>query len=272
MAETTVDLEAVKAMQQKMWAQGDFARIGMIMVLISENLVEAADVIPGERVLDVACGSGNTALAAARRFTDVTGLDYVPELLDHARERAAAELVDADFIEGDAERLPFEDASFDLVASTFGVMFAPDHEKAVRELLRVTRPGGRIALANWTPDGAIGEMFMTVARHAPPPPGVKPPILWGDEDYLRELFGDAISDLRAERREFMFRYPSPEFQLEYFQTWFGPTKMAFARLDEAGKEALAADLLDLARRRNMAGDAALVVPSGYLEVVATRAG
>jgi SAM-dependent methyltransferase len=151
-------------------------------------------------------------------------------------------------------------------------MFAPDHERAARELLRVTRPGGRIAMANWAPDGAIGEMFMIVGRHAPPPPGIKPPILWGDEGYLRELFGDGISDLQVKRRDFDFRYPSPEWQLEYFRTWFGPTKMAFARLDEAGKEALAADLLDLARRRNIAGDVALVVPSAYLEVVATRAG
>jgi SAM-dependent methyltransferase len=255
-----------------MWSAGDFARIGMMLVLVSENLVEAADVIPGEDVLDVACGSGNTALAAARRFAKVTGLDYVPELLEHARKRTRAELVEADFIEGDAENLPFEDATFDLVASTFGVMFAPDHERTARELLRVTRPGGRIAMANWTPDGAVGEMFVTVARHAPPPPGVKPPILWGTEDYLRELFGSGISELRVQRRDFNFRYPSPEFQLEYFRTWFGPTKMAFARLDEAGRHALAADLLDLARRRNMAGDVALVTPSTYLEVVATRAG
>jgi ubiquinone/menaquinone biosynthesis C-methylase UbiE len=258
--------------QQRMWSEGDFARIGMMMVLTSENLIEAADPIPGERVLDVACGSGNTALAAARRFTKVTGLDYVPELLDHAREWARAELVDADFVEGDAERMPFEDASFDLVASTFGVMFAPDHDRAAHELLRVTRPGGRIALANWAPDGAIGEMFMIVAGHAPPPPGVKPPLLWGGEDYLRELFGDGITEMRAERREFNFRYPSPEFELEYFRKWFGPTMMAFARLDEAGQEALAADLLEHYRRHNMAGDAAVVKPAAYLEVVATRAG
>jgi ubiquinone/menaquinone biosynthesis C-methylase UbiE len=272
MTDPTVDLEAIKTFQQQMWSAGDFARIGMMTVLVSERLVEAANVMPGERVLDVACGSGNTALAAARRFAKVIGLDYVSGLLEHARERARAELVDAEFVEGDAERLPFEDASFDLVASTFGVMFAPDHESAAHELLRVTKPGGRIALANWTPDGAVGEMFGTVARHAPPPPGVKPPVLWGTDEYLRELFGDAISGMEVERRDFVFRYPSAEFNLEYFRTWFGPTKMAFARLDAAGQEALAGDLLDLSRRRNRGGEAGLAVPATYLEVVATRAG
>ena len=267
-----VDLEAVKAVQQKIWSAGDFARIGMMTVLASENLVEAADVLPSERVLDVACGSGNTALAAARRFARVTGLDYVPALLEHGRERAKAELLDVEWIEGDAEDLPFDDRSFDLVTSTFGVMFAPDHRRAADELLRVCRPGGRIALASWTPDGSVGEMFRIILRHAPPPPGVQPPPLWGTEDHLRELFGDAISELRIERRQFTFRYPTPEFNLEYFRTWFGPTKMAFARLDPAGQEALAEDLLELSRRHNMAGDVALVTPATYLEVVATRAG
>jgi SAM-dependent methyltransferase len=272
MAETGIDLETVKTVQQQIWSQGDFARVGMTITLVSERLVEAAEILPGERVLDVACGSGNTAIAAARRFTKVTGLDYVPALLEHGRERARAELVEVEFVEGDAEALPFDDASFDLVTSTFGVMFAPDQERAAGELLRVCRPGGRIALANWVPDGQVGEMFMTTVRHAPPPPGVKPPLLWGTEDHLRSLFGDGISELRTERREVTMRYPSPEFHLEYLQKWFGPTKMAFARLDEAGQEALAADLLDVWRRHNMAGDVALVMPAAYLEVVATRAG
>jgi SAM-dependent methyltransferase len=273
MAETTVDYAAITAVQQQVWSAGDFARVGRMLQIVSENLCEAADVIPGEEVLDVACGAGNTAIAAARRFAKATGLDYVPELLDHARERAAAELVDdTKWVEGDAQDLPFEDASFDLVMSTFGVMFAPDQQRAASELLRVCRPGGRIALANWTPDGMIGEMFTTVGRHAPPPFKIDPPILWGTEDRLRELFGEGISELRTERREWMQRFPSPEFGIEYMSRWFGPTKMAFARLDEDGRTALAGDLMDLARRHNMAGDAAVVAPAAYLEVVATRAG
>jgi SAM-dependent methyltransferase len=272
MAETTADYAAITAAQQKVWSAGDFTRVGLTIQIVSESLMEAAEVIPGERVLDVACGSGNTAIAAARRFGRVTGLDYVPELLDHARERCAAELAEADFVEGDAQQMPFEDASFDLVASTFGVMFAPDHKRTADELLRVCRPGGRIAIANWTPDGYIGEMFAIIGRHAPPPAGVQPPPLWGTEDHLRELFGDGISELKATRRDYIARYPSGEFLLDYFRTWYGPTKMAFARLDEAGQAALAEDLLDLARRRNMAGDVAQVAPWTYLEVVAARAG
>jgi SAM-dependent methyltransferase len=272
MADTTVDFEAVTAVQQQVWSAGDFARIGTLLVPVSENLCEAAELIPGERVLDVACGAGNTAIAAARRFANVTGLDYVPALLDHGRQRARAELVDVDWVVGDAQDLPFPDASFDVVMSTFGVMFAPDQQRSADELLRVCRPGGRIALASWTPDGMVGEMFAITTRHAPPPFKIDPPILWGTEDRLHELFGDRIAALRAERREFVGRYPSPEFNLEYFRKWFGPTKMAFARLDEAGQEALAADLLDLSRRHNMAGDVALVAPASYLEVVATKDG
>jgi ubiquinone/menaquinone biosynthesis C-methylase UbiE len=272
MAEAAVDFEAITAVQKQVWSQGDFARVGMTIVLVSELLCEAADVLPNERVLDVACGSGNTSIAAARRFAKVTGLDYVPALLDHGRERAKAELVDVDYVEGDAQALPFDDASFDCVLSTFGVMFAPDQRRAASELMRVCRPGGRIGLACWAPDGAVGEMFATTMRHAPPPFKIDPPVLWGTEDHLRDLFGDGISDLRVERREAMIRYPSAEFQLEYFKQWFGPTKMAFARLDEDAQKALASDLIESARRHNVAGDLALVVPSAYLEIVATRAG
>jgi SAM-dependent methyltransferase len=274
MAESTVDFKAITAAQPMMWAAGDFARVGRSLQVVSENLAEAADVIPGEDALDVACGSGNTAIAAARRFATTTGLDYVPALLDHGRERAKAELVEVDWVEGDAQDLPFPDASFDLVMSTFGVMFAPDQRRAAAELLRVCRPGGRIAMANWTPDGMIGEMFMIVTKHAPPPFKLDPPILWGTEDRLRELFGDGISKLKVERRQWMQRFPSPEFGLEYMRTWFGPTKMAFARLegDEAAQNALAEDLVELARRHNMAGEMAVVAPATYLEVVATRSG
>jgi SAM-dependent methyltransferase len=267
-----VDLEAVTAAQQHMWSEGDFARVGRALVIVSENLCEAADVLPNERVLDVACGAGNTAIAAARRFARTTGLDYVPALLEHGRERAKAELVDVEYVEGDAQALPFDDASFDCVLSTFGVMFAPDQQRAAGELLRVCRPGGRIGMANWTPDGMIGEMFGITVKHAPPPFQIDPPVLWGTEDRLRELFGDGISELRVERRQFVQRFPSAEFGLEYMRKWFGPTKMAFGRLDQDGQDAMTADMVDLYSRHNMAGGAAVAAPATYLEVVATRAG
>jgi SAM-dependent methyltransferase len=274
MADTTVDFQAITAVQQQVWSAGDFARVGLMLVPVSENLCEAADVLPGERALDVACGSGNTAIAAARRFAKTIGLDYVPELLDHGRERARAELVDVDWVEGDAQDLPFPDDSFDIVLSTFGAMFAPDQQRAADEMLRVCRPGGRIAMANWVPDGMIGEMFMTVGKYAPPPFKIDPPILWGTEQRLRELFGDRISELRTERRDWMQRFPSPEWGLEYMRKWFGPTKMAFARLADNpdAQKALEDDLVSLAQRHNMAGDAAVVAPATYLEVIATRAG
>ena len=272
MADSNVDYDAVKAAQQKMWAEGDFARIGLSQTIVGELLCEAAEVLPGDRVLDVACGAGNTALAAARRFAHVTGLDFVPALLDHARERSRSELLeDIEWVAGDAENLPFEDGSFDVVMSTFGVIFAPNQRLAAAELLRVCRPGGRIAMANWTPEGFVGQMFFTTARHFPPPAGLDSPVLWSAEERLRELFGDGISDLRIERRNAFIRYPSAEFSLEYYKTWFGPTKTAFERLEPAESEALAADLLDLMRRENTVGDRALVMPSIYAEVVATRA-
>ena len=272
MPEAAVDLAAVKAGQRKTWSAGDFARVALAVYPVSELLMESAEVIPGEQVLDVACGSGNTAIAAARRFGDVTGVDYVPALLEHARERAKAELVEIEFVEGDAENLPFPDASFDLVTSSFGVMFTADHRRAASELVRVCRPGGRIALANWTPDGYIGEMFAIIGRHAPPPAGVQPPPRWGTEEYVRELLGDGISGLEASRHDHSSRYPSAEFALDYYRKWYGPTQMAFARLDDAGQRALADELLELARLRNMAGDMAQVAPWTYLEVIATRAG
>ena len=267
-----VDYEAVKNVQRTVWSKGDFAMIATRMAIVGETLCEAVEVTPGERVLDVACGSGNVALSAARRFAEVVGLDYVPELLEHGRERAKAEGLDVEFVEGDAEALPFEDASFDVVLTTFGSMFAPNQQRAADELLRVCRPGGRIGMGNWTPDGMVGEMFKIVSSHAPPPFKIDPPVLWGTEERVRELFGDGVSELRCERRYFNFRAYSPEHNLEYFRTWFGPTKAAFERLDEDGQAALAADLLDLGHRHNMAGDRAMVAPAAYLEVVATRAG
>ena len=269
MAEEALDPQVVTNVQQMMWSQGDFARIGVRAQATGDRLCEAAAVIAGERVLDVACGQGNGALACSRRFADVTGVDYVPELLEKARERAAVDWLEAEFVEGDAQSLPFDDGSFDVVLSIFGVMFAPDHEKAAAELLRVCRTGGRIALACWTPDGL--PFFEVLAKHAAPPPGVPDPTKWGTEEHLRYLFGDGISDLRAERRTFEFSYRSPEHWLGYFREYFGPLHMAFARVGEEGAPALEADLLEVMRERNVAGDRALVVPAPYLEVVATRA-
>ena len=244
--------------------------VGVAMQKVAEDLCEAVDVLPGQRVLDVACGAGNCAIAAARGFGEAVGLDYVPALLERARERAAAERYDIEVVEGDAQALPFEDDSFDVVLSSFGAMFAPDQEKTARELLRVCRPGGKIGMANWTPRGVIGGMLRIVSGHAPPPPGVKPPTLWGTEDRLRELFGDGVSKLELTQREYKFRYQSPKDWLEHFRTYYGPVVTAFERVGEEGAQALADDLLDLMRTSNTAGDAALVAPAEYAEVVAIR--
>jgi len=267
-----VDLGAVKAVSQAIWSQGDFAKIGEAQMIVGENLCEAVDVFPGERVLDVACGSGNGAFAAARRsWTTVTALDFVPALLKRGRERAETEHLDIEFVEGDAEALPFQDASFDVVLSTFGAMFAPDQPRAAAELLRVTKSGGRIGMANWTPDGFVGGMFQTASKHAPPPPGVEPPIRWGSEERLRELFGDGITDLRLRTAHMTFRYPSFEAWLEFFQAWFGPMKMAYARVGEEGAQALTDDLRANFDRFDRGGGRAMVANADYLEVVAVRA-
>jgi SAM-dependent methyltransferase len=272
MAEQAVDLEAVKEVQQKTWSEGDFSMVGGIITIVGEELAEAADVIPDERVLDVACGSGNTTIPAARRaWGNTVGLDYVPELLERGRERAAAERVDIEWVEGDAENLPFDDASFDVVLSSFGVMFAPNHQKAADEMLRVCKPGGRIGMANWVPDGFVGEMFQTIAQHAQPPPGVQSPILWGTEDHLRELFGDGISSLQAERTAVKQRFRSADHWLEFFRTYFGPTKVAFERVGKEGEAALESDLRDLLERHDSGGGRALVESADYLQVIATRA-
>src|SRR3954454_3311662 len=268
----TPDLQAVTRVQQQVWSTGDFAKIGNRAQIVGEHLCETVDLLSVERVLDVACGSGNAAIAAARRFTEVVGVDYVPELLAHARERVAAEGLEAEFVEGDAQALPFEDSSFDVVLSSFGAMFAPDQEKTASELLRVCRSGGKIGMANWPPSGLIGGgMFKIVAQHAPPPPGVQPPVLWGTEDRVRQLFGDGVSELELTKREVKMRHYSPETWLEYFRTYFGPMVMAFERVGEEGAQALADDLLELMRSSNIAGDAALVTPAEYAEIVAVRA-
>ncbi len=267
-----VDLEAVKAMQQKTWSDGDFAMVASLIMKVAEDLAEALEIVPGERVLDVACGSGNGAIAAARRsWGGVVGADYVPALLQRGRERAAVERLDVEFVEADAEALPFDDAAFDVTMSIFGAMFAPDHERCAAELLRVTKPGGRIGMANWVPDSGIGDMFMTVAKHAPPPPGVKPPLLWGTEEHLRQYFGDGISDLSVERKRSRQTFRSVDHWLEFFRTYFGPTKVAFERVGPEGEAALEADLRKFLEEGNTAGEQALVLEPEYLEVVATRA-
>jgi ubiquinone/menaquinone biosynthesis C-methylase UbiE len=264
------NLSTIKDRQQKTWTSGDYTRIGNTLVIIGELLCEAVDVHAGDKVLDVATGGGNTAISAARRFCDVTGIDYVPELIEYARKRAEIEGMEITFEVGDAENLPYPDASFDVVLSTLGVMFAPDQEKAAEELLRVCRPGGKIGLANWTPDGFIGSMFRTQGKHVPPPPGIKPPPLWGTEERLRELLGEGVASLEVTQRSFMWRYPSARHFVEHFRSYYGPTLKAFEALDADGQEALAKDLEELLEHWNISDGSTLMVPSDYLEVVAVR--
>src|SRR3954447_427751 len=267
------DLEAIKAKQQQTWASGDYHAVAATIPIISEKLCDAADLRAGSRVLDVAGGSGNTALAAARCGAQVVSLDYVPSLLARSRERAAAEGLFYETIEGDAEAMPFADASFDAVVSAVGVMFAPDHDRAAAELLRVCRPGGTIALANWCPDSFIGELFLTTGKHVPPPPGLQPPGLWGVQTHVRGLLYDGVSKLYARRRTYTFRYRSAEHFVDFFRTWYGPTHKAFAALDANGQERLAADIAALVDRFDrLTGEDAVAVPADYLEIVATRAG
>jgi len=269
-APVSVDFVAIKQRQQAMWASGDFAVIGTTLQWAGENLCEAADLQAGERVLDVACGNGNAALAAARRFCRVTGLDYVPALLERAAERARAERAEITFVEGDAEKLPFADASFDAVISTYGVMFAPDQARAASELTRVVRPGGKIALANWTPEGFIGGLLVAVGKYVPPAPGVASPIYWGTEARLRELFPH-VAKLDVTRRNFVFRYASGEHFVDIFRRFYGPTHKAFAALDATKQAGLARDILDLIEKfRTPSRGAAVAIPGEYLEVVIER--
>jgi ubiquinone/menaquinone biosynthesis C-methylase UbiE len=242
--------------------------IGTTLQLVGESLCEAVDVEAGTRVLDVACGNGNAALAAARRGARVTGLDYVPALLERAKERASAERASIAFVEGDAERLPFEDGSFDGVLSTFGVMFAPDQPQAARELLRVVKRGGRIGLANWTPEGFIGQLLKTVGRHVPPPAGLASPALWGTEARLEELFAGARS-VQTTRRDFVFRYESIEHFIDVFRRYYGPTHVAFGKLDAEGQLRLAADIAELSKKFQRKRSS-LVIPAEYVEVVIER--
>ncbi|WP_437359403.1 class I SAM-dependent methyltransferase [Inquilinus limosus] len=260
----------MKSRQHGAWSSGDYAVVGTTLQIVGEQLCEALDLRAGQTVLDVAAGNGNAALAAARRWCDVVATDYVPALLQRARERAEAERLPMQFREADAEALPFADESFDVVVSTFGVMFTPDQDRAAAELLRVCRRGGRIGLANWTPDGFIGQLFKTIGQHVPPPAGTRSPALWGTRERLAELFSAQAESVASAQRHFVFRYRSPGHWLEVFKTYYGPVLKAFAALPPAGQAALEADLVALIGRFNRSGDGSMVVPSEYLEVIVTK--
>jgi len=264
-----IDLGALKTKQQAAWSSGDYAVVGTTLQIVGETLCEALDLRSGQKVLDVAAGNGNATLAAARRWCDVVSTDYVAELLERGRERAAAERLNVAFRPADAEALPFDDGSFDAVVSTFGVMFVADHERAAGELARVTRRGGKIGMANWTPEGFIGQVFKTLGKHIAPPAGAKSPALWGTQAWLGELFGKS-GTVHAVQRYFTFRYRSPEHFIEVFRTWYGPVLKAFGALDAKGQAALHEDLVALIGRFNRSGDSTMVVPSEYLEIVVTR--
>jgi SAM-dependent methyltransferase len=264
------DLAAVKVRQQAAWSTGNYAVVGTTLQIVGENLCEALDLRAGSSVLDVAAGNGNATLAAARRWCDVTSTDYVASLLDAGRARAQAEGLAVQFQEADAEALPFADASFDVVMSTFGVMFTPNQEKAASELARVCKPGGKIGLANWTPESFIGQVFKTIGKYIAPPAGVKSPALWGTKARLDELFGDSARNIVATSRDFTFRYRSPAHFIEVFRTYYGPMNKAFAALEGERQAAFLGELMALMESRNRSGDATLVLPSEYLEVVVER--
>lgn len=264
------DLTAIKERQQEAWAAGDFSMFATTIVIVSESLCEAVDLRAGQRVLDVASGSGNTAIAAARRGCEVIGADYVPALLDRGRERAAVERLPVTFVDGDAEDLPFPDESFDVVLSTFGVMFAPDQERAASELLRVCRPGGKIGLANFPPDSLAGGFFRTAARYSPPPRGVKAPVLWGTEDWLWETFRGSIDSLELTRRSVMLRYRSARHWLDFFIRYFGPIGTVYETLDPVRRERFGDQLMELVIEANRSDDDTIVAPVEYAEIVMTK--
>ncbi|HEY2480459.1 MAG TPA: class I SAM-dependent methyltransferase [Solirubrobacterales bacterium] len=266
------DFAAATVQQQRTWSDGDFSMVASMLVFVAENLAEALEILPDERVLDVACGSGNGAIAAARRsWVGAVGCDFVPELLGRGRERAAAERLPVEFVEADAQELPFEDGSFDVAMSIFGAMFAPDQERTAAELLRVVRPGGRIGLASWTPDGGLADFFAVITKHiGGPPPGTVPPVLWGNEDHVRGLFGDGIVELRAERRVNRQAFRSAEHYLDFFRSYFGPIRAAFEKVGPEGAPALEADMRAYLERVSE-GERALVIEPEYLQVVAVRA-
>jgi len=265
-----VDLAALKTRQHGAWSSGDYAVVGTTLQIVGEGLCEALDVRSGQKVLDVAAGNGNVTLAAARRWCDVVSTDYVPDLLERGRLRAAADGLSIEFKEADAEALGFDDAVFDVVVSTFGVMFTPNQDKAAAELLRVCKSGGKIGLANWTPEGFIGQLFKILGKYLPPPAGAKSPALWGTRARIDEMFGSSARSIKAEARHFMFRYRSPEHFVEIFKNYYGPMLKAFAALDAANQQGLKSDLLALVGRMNRAEDGTMVVPSEYLEIVVTK--
>ncbi|HVZ07470.1 class I SAM-dependent methyltransferase [Rhodopila sp.] len=264
---TAPDYTAIKQRQKTVWSSGDYAIIGTTLQIVGERLCEAVDMRAGSRVLDVAAGNGNATLAAARRFARVTSTDYVGALLEHGKKRAEAEGFSVAFQEADVEALPFADGSFDTALSTFGVMFAPDQEKAASELTRVVRKGGRIGLANWTPDGFIGELLKIVSRYVPRPAGIKPPTLWGTMGRLLELF--AGYEIQASEQSFTFRYETPGHWLQTFRSFYGPVNRAFAALDGKSAAALEVDILRLLQQHNN-GSGTLIVPAAYLEAVIIR--
>jgi ubiquinone/menaquinone biosynthesis C-methylase UbiE len=265
-----VDFEALKSRQQGAWSSGDYTIVGTTLQIVGEELCEALDLRSGSTVLDVAAGNGNVSLAAARRWCDVVATDYVPALLERASERANAERLPIEFREADAEALPFADQSFDVVVSTFGVMFTPDQDRAAAELIRVCKHGGKIGLANWTPEGFIGQLFKTIGKHVPPPAGAKSPALWGTRPRLAELFESRASSIESAQRYFVLRYRSAEHFLEIFKTYYGPVLKAFAALAPPAQSALEHDILSLIAQFNRCADGAMVVPSAYLQVIVTR--
>ncbi|MFI6674627.1 class I SAM-dependent methyltransferase [Kribbella sp. NPDC050470] len=268
---TTTTFEEIKAKQRATWGSGDYAKIAWVTVPVAETLVTTVDPRPGATVLDVATGTGHVALAAARRFAVVAGIDYVPELIAHAERRAESEGLTIDFRTADAEDLPFADGSFDYVTSAIGVMFTADHQKAADELVRVTKQGGRIGLASWTPTGFIGQLLKTVGKHAAPPPGALPPTRWGTEEVLRELYGDRVSSVETTVATVTQRFASAEHFADFFITYYGPTYKAAERVGEDGREAFRADLIELANSSNHATDGTLACDWEYLIAVATKA-
>jgi ubiquinone/menaquinone biosynthesis C-methylase UbiE len=270
-ASATPDFTAIKSKQNAAWASGDYARIGTTLQIVGEDLAEAMDLSAGAKVLDVAAGNGNATLAFARRCCDVTSTDYVEALLARGRERATAEGLDVHYQVADAEQLPFGNASFDAVVSTFGVMFAPNQLRAADEMLRVCRPGGRIGMANWTPDGFIGQLFKTLGAHVAPPSGVNSPALWGSEAWLEQVFAKKSRSITTRKNAFVFRYRSPEHFIQFFRTYYGPVHKAFLALDAAGQASLAADIHQLVGRLNTATDGTMRLPSNYLEIVIINA-
>jgi ubiquinone/menaquinone biosynthesis C-methylase UbiE len=272
MTDTSIDFASIKDKQRAGWETGNYTKVGNTLQIIAELLVESADVRAGQRTLDVASGQGNAALAAARRFAEATGVDYATNLLAQGRERAAVEGLPVTFIEGDAEQLPFPDDSFDLTLSTVGVMFAPDHRRAADELVRVTAPGGKIALASWTPSGMIGQLFKTVSTWAPPPAGVRPATLWGTSEHLADIFGDRVEWVSLTKRHYVFRYHSPAHFSEWFRQFYGPITRLTGSLSDGDVDQFSEDLADVARQYNRAEDGTVAAPAEYLEAVGIRRG